>query len=199
MARFAIVERLGRLNPRERRMVTLLGAIAGILVFIGLPAGLEAAVISRQTDASELRAALDAVQSARASIRERQSKKDSITARYARRAPPLAGFISELAKQQKLEITDTVDRAEVPHGKKFSERSTTIHLRKSGMLPIAKLLESIETSNFPVVVSRLNIHKRPGEPDSYDVELGVSAYDKVEAAAAPASSASAGPSQGAKE
>jgi general secretion pathway protein M len=38
-----------------------------------------------------------------------------------------------------------------------------------------------------VAVSRLNIRKRAGEPDSYDVEVGVSAYDRTETAAAPAS------------
>ncbi len=194
MARMAIHDRFGRLNPRERRMATLLGVIVGILVFIGLPVGLEAAVISRRSDATELRAALDAVQAARAQIRERQSKKDTIAARYLKRAPVLAGFIEELARAQKLEVTDSVDRPEVPHGKKFSERSTTIHLRKSGMLALSKFLESVETSSYPVTVSRLDIRKRPGEPDSYDVEVGISAYDRVEpSASAPASTAGAHP------
>ena len=32
-------------------------------------------------------------------------------------------------------------------------------------------LESIETSGYPVAVSRLDIRKRTGEPDSYDVEV----------------------------
>jgi general secretion pathway protein M len=191
MARLAIVERFGRLNPRERRLATILGAVAAVLLFIGLPGGLEAAVISRRSDVADLRKALDAVQTARASIRERQSKKDSIAARYAKRAPVLAGFIEELAGAQKLEVTDSVDRAEVPHGKKFSERSTIVHLKRSGMLPIAKFLESVEGSGYPVTVSRLDVRKRAGEPDSYDVEVGISAYDRVEgAAAAPAASGS---------
>ena len=37
-------------------------------------------------------------------------------------------------------------------------------------------------------MSLLNVRKRAGEPDSYDVEVGVSAYDRTEAAPAPASS-----------
>ena len=183
MARLAILDRLSRLNPRERRMATILGAIVGVLVFLGLPAGLEAAVISRRSDVAELRAALDAIQAARAQIKERQSKKDMIAARYAKRAPVLAGFIDELARAQKLEVADSVDRPEIPHGKKFSERSTTIHLKRSGMLPVAKFLESVEASGYPVTVSRLDIRKRAGEPDSYDVEIGVSAYDRTEAGA----------------
>jgi general secretion pathway protein M len=183
MARFAILDRFNRLNPRERRLVTILGAVLVVLVFVGLPGGLEAAVISRRSDVAALRTALDAVQSARSSIRERQSKKDSIAARYAKRAPVLAGFIEELAGAQKLEVTDSVDRAEVPHGKKFSERNTVVHLKRSGMYPIAKFLESVEASGYPVSVSRLDIRKRAGEPDSYDVEIGISAYDRVEGTA----------------
>jgi general secretion pathway protein M len=56
------------------------------------------------------------------------------------------------------------------------------------MYAIAKFLESLEKSGYPIDVSRLNIRKRTGEPDSYDVEVGVSAYDRSEAPA-PSSSA----------
>jgi general secretion pathway protein M len=192
MARFAFLERLGRLNPRERRMAMIAGGALGLLFLVGLPAGLEAAVVSRHTEVTELRDALDAVQSARGLIRERQSKKDSIALRYAKPAPVLAGFIEELARAQKLEVTDSVDRPEVPHGKKFSERSTTIHLKKSGLLAISKFLESVETSGYPVIISRLDMRRRAGEPDSYDVEVGISAYDRVQGAAAAAAPAAGG-------
>ena len=73
----------------------------------------------------------------------------------------------------------------MPHGKRYVERNTVIHLKKSGMGPIARFLEAIEKSAYPVAVSRLNIRKRAGEPDSYDVEVGVSAYDRSEPAPAP--------------
>jgi general secretion pathway protein M len=61
------------------------------------------------------------------------------------------------------------------------------------MLSLSRFLESIEKSGFPVVVSRLNIRKRNGEADSYDVEVGVSSYDRSEPAPAPASTGSAKP------
>jgi general secretion pathway protein M len=179
MARLAIRERLGRLTPRERRLAMLLGVFFGLVVFVGLPGGLEAAVVSRRSEVTELRSALDAVRSARAQIRERQSKKDSIALRYAKKAPVLAGFIEELARAQKLEVTESQDRPEVPHGKKFSERSTTTRLKRAGLLPISKFLESVETSGYPVIVSRLDLRKRAGEPDSYDVEVAISAYDRT--------------------
>jgi general secretion pathway protein M len=63
------------------------------------------------------------------------------------------------------------------------------------MGPIAKFLESLEKSDYPVAVTRLNIRKRAGEPDSYGpVEIGVSAYDRTAPTTppSPAGSASAG-------
>ncbi len=55
------------------------------------------------------------------------------------------------------------------------------------MLQLAKTLEQIEQQRMPVSISRLNIRRRGGERDSYDVEVQASAYDRVETApAAPA-------------
>jgi general secretion pathway protein M len=83
----------------------------------------------------------------------------------------------------------------VNHGKQYVERHTVIHLKNSGMGPIAQFLESLEKSEYPLSITRLNIRKRAGEPDSYGpVEIGVSAYDRNSPVAAPtpAASASAG-------
>jgi general secretion pathway protein M len=189
MARAAMMERYARLSARERRLFVIFGGFLAFSMFVGLPLGLEAAVYSRRTEAGDLRLALDAVQDARGKLRDRQARKDLIAQRYGKRAPALAGFLEELARAQKLEVTDSVDRPDVPHGKKFTEHSTTIHLKKSGLAPITKFLETVETSGYPVIVSRLDLHKRPGEPDSYDVEVGVSSYDRSEPAAPAASAA----------
>jgi general secretion pathway protein M len=188
----AFVERFSRMNPRERRLLTLLGGLVAFIVFIGLPIGLEIAVHSRRSDVEDLRKALDDVQRARSSVRERQSQKDSIVARYARKAPALAGFLEQLARAQKLEVTDSVDRPDVPHGKKYTERDTIIHLKKAGLASISRFLESIEKSGYPVMLARLDLRKRSGEPDSYDVEVGVSAYDRVEKAETAPTPASSG-------
>jgi general secretion pathway protein M len=184
---------LDRLNARERRLVTILGAVFIGLVILGIPVGLESIVHARESDNQDLYSALQALQGARAQVRERQQKKDALVTRYAKKAPPLGGLLEQLAHEQKLEVTNTVDRPEVPHGKKYSERSTTVHLKKTGLVPIAKFLEAIEKSGYPVEVSRFTLRKRPGEPDSYDVEVGVSAYDRSDAVAAPAAAASGTP------
>jgi general secretion pathway protein M len=187
---FALPDRLTRLNARERRLASILGGFVAFVAFLAFPGYLEARVHSQRSTLDELRAALDDVQGARAVIRDRQARKSSIALRYQKRAPALAGLIEQLASAQKLEVVDSTDRADQPHGKRFSERQTTVHLKKSGMLAIAKFLESIEQSGYPIMVSQIDLRKRAGEPDMYDIEVTISAFDKVEAPpAAPAASA----------
>ena len=104
----------------------------------------------------------------------------------------MAGLLDQAAKDNGLAIAETRDLPEVPHGKKYTERSTVVRLRKTGMLSLAKSLEAIEQQRLPVVISRLNIRRRGGEKDSYDVELGVSAFDRNETSKEPSGGAAGG-------
>jgi general secretion pathway protein M len=171
---------MDRLSPREQRLLSMLGVVAGLLLLLGLPLGLEGIVASRRAESAELKDAIAQLQTARAQIHERQARRDALAARYGQKAPPLAGMLEKLARDKKLEISDSQDRPELPVGKQYVERTTVVHLKKAGMFSIAKFIEAIEQSGYPVVVSRLNVRKRGGEPDSFDVELGVSAYDRKE-------------------
>lgn len=168
------------LNPREQRLVTLLGGILGFLLIIALPAFLQYLVITRRSDNALTRDSIQQIQTARSQLRERQSRRDSIMQRYASKAPPLAGFLEGLARAQKLEVTDSQDRPQLPVGKRYTERQTVIHLKKAGMYGIAKFLEGLEAKGHALRVTRLNLRKRTAEPDSYDVEVGVSAWDRTE-------------------
>ena len=182
-----------QMNARERRAVTVLGFVGlGVLILL-LPFGMEALVRSDMSDNDDLRQALADVQDARGRVRERQAKKDAVGQRYAKKAPSLAGYLETAARAQKLEVTDSTPLPDTPRGKRYLEHGTDIHLKKTGMLPLAKFLESVEKSGFPVAVTRLNIRKRSGEADSYDVEVGVASYDRTEQAAEPAPSGSTTP------
>jgi general secretion pathway protein M len=172
-------ERFG-LSPREQRLAQILAVVAAVLLLLGLPIGLESYVASQRSGNSDLRDALDNVQASRAQMSASKSKRDAVAQRYARKAGELGGWLEQMARKQKLEVTDSVDRPPLPSGKHFIERSTTIHLKKAGLYSISKFTESIEQSGMPVAINRLNLRKRTGEQDSYDVELGVSAYDRVD-------------------
>ena len=171
-----------RLEPRERRMLALLGAFAGVFALVMVGWGVGAALDARRGEIDALERAIRDVKAGRDQVRARQARREAVLSRYAIKAPPLGAMIEKAAKEQKLEVPESQDRPEAtPHGKKFLERFTAVRFRKATMLQIAKTLESIEQSRTPVVVSRLGIRRRPGEHDSYDVDLGVSAYDRAEA------------------
>lgn len=183
-----------KLAPRERRMMGVLGVVLALFVLLLIPVGVSLALGSRRDFNRAMREAIATVKNSRDEVQKRQAKRDAVAARYANRAPALAGILEKATRDNQVTIQETQDRPDVPHGKKYMERSTIIRLRKVPMLALAKTLEQIEQQKMPVSVSRLNIRRRGGEHDSYDIELGVSAFDRNEAAkeTTPAPAASGG-------
>lgn len=171
-------ERFDKLEPRERRLLTILGSIFGAFVILLGPFGLWSYVHGKRTENQEARDLIDQIYEARQQISEKKAKRDAVVSRYARTAPPLAGFIEEAAKENGVTAAESQDQPEIPHGKRYTERNTKVRIHKVGMLALAKTLEKIEQSGYPVSVSRLSIKPRSGEADSYEVELGVSAFDR---------------------
>lgn len=175
-------DRLDKLDARERKLLGLLGAVFAAMVLLGAPLLLANSVATMREENAELRDAIFAIKEGRVTIRDRQIKRNAILARYANKAPALAGLLEKAAREQGLEIPESQDRPEVPHGKNHVERSTVVRLRKTTMLQLAKMLEMLEQQKMPISIGRLNIRKRGGENDSYDVEIGLSAFDRTEAA-----------------
>ncbi len=184
-------ERFEKLEPRERRLLTILGGILAAAIVLALPIYVIKSVSDKRSENEQLRALVDSIYEARASIGERKAKHDALLARYGKPAPALAGFIEEASRANNIGAAESQDRPEAPHGKRYTERMTVVKMHKVGMLALAKMLEKIEQSGFAVVISKLNIKPRAGEPDSYEVELGVSAFDRKPDAPAAASSAAA--------
>lgn len=182
-------ERIERLEPRERQLLTVLGGIATVFVLLLVPIGVAALIGSKRSDVEALRDAINQIQESRDELKKRERERGAVLERYAQPAPPLAGLLEKFASQSQIEIPESQDRAPVPHGKRYEERSTKIVLRKVGMLNLVNFMEKIEQSGHPVTISRINIRKRGTEPDSFDVEMIVSAYDRKADTTKPASAA----------
>ena len=182
-------ERFEKLEPRERRLLTILGGILGVALLLALPIYVLTTVSSKRAENEQLRSLVDSIYEARTTIGERKAKHDALLARYGKPAPALAGFIEEASRANSIGAAESQDRPEAPHGKRYTERMTVVKMHKVGMLALARMLEKIEQSGYAVVISKLNIKPRGGEADSYEVELGVSAYDRKPDAPAAASSA----------
>jgi general secretion pathway protein M len=181
-----------RLAPRERRLMGILGiALAAFLLFL-VPLAVSLTLSSRRDTNKSLRDATFNIKNSRDEIQRRQEKKEAIVARYANKPPPLASLLEKAAKDNGTAIQETRDLPEAPHGKKYTERGTVVRLKKTGMLQLAKTLEGLEQQRMPVSISKLNVRRRGGERDSYDVELQLSGYDRVETAPAPAAGSGGG-------
>ena len=199
----SLQERLRSLEDRERRLLGILVAMVLGAVVLMPPVALYALVHSRKSEVEEIREAMQAIEDERDTVERAKAGKGALEQRYARPAPPLAAFLARLASEAGVEIPESQDRQTVPHGKRFEERSTKITLRKVGLLKLTKFLEKIVLSGHPVRLSQFDIRKRGSEPDSYDVDLVVSAFDRKaepktaaktgrDGGAAPGASAAAG-------
>ncbi len=173
-----LADRMARLDPREQRLLN--GGLIGLVVLVVflLPIGLTALEHSRRSDNQALTDVANNLDDNRDQIEKAKAEKAATLQRYAKPAPQLAAFLAGLATESGIEIPESQDRQAIPHGKRYSERSTKIALHKVGMLKLAKFMERIEQTEFPVSISSLNIRKRGPDPDSYDVEMVVSAFDR---------------------
>jgi general secretion pathway protein M len=177
----SVRERFDRMEPREQKLLLGLVGIFGFMVVLIIPVVLAATTSSRNKENSSIREVMQSIEDAGPTIELRDAQRQKVLSRYGRPTPPLAGFLEQLATTHSIEIPESQDRPVVPHGgKRYEERSTKIELQKVGMKNLSLFLESIETSSFPVRVSGLDIRKRATEPDSWDVSLVVSAYDRKE-------------------
>jgi general secretion pathway protein M len=170
-------ERLQGLEERERRLlgVALLIALTGVV--LAPPIALYAVLHSKRSDVEAVRAAVASIEEQSELIERAKAEKVALTQRYRSPAPQLQAFLARLASEAGVEIPESQDRQAVPRGKRFDERSTKVTLRKVGMLKLVRFLEKIEHSGHPVKISQIDIRKRP-DPDSYDVDMVVSAFDR---------------------
>lgn len=179
-------ERIDRLEERERRLLGILAVVVAGIVLLLLPLAVTAALHGSRSDNEELRDAIAQITTERPMIERSRALHKALEERYSRPAPPLTSFLANLAKEVEVEIPETQDRQSVPHGKRYEEKATKITLRKVGMLKVARLMERIEQSGHPVSISQLTIRKRGLEPDSYDVDMVVSAFERKPDKTAPA-------------
>ncbi len=168
---------LSNLSPREQKLLSAFGAVLAALIFIGGPAYVYSGLSDARSRNEEMRKLLAQMDRMGELLAKRKSERMALELRYASQAPSLASFIEEAASENGLEVPESTDRPDIK-GKGYTERVTVVKMRKVGLKPLVKMLEKIERSKYPVSVSLLSIKARASTPDSYDVQLAVSAFDK---------------------
>ena len=171
-------ERWAKLEPRERTLLGLLMGLFVAIVVIGVPLGLYTTVSSMRDENQEVRDVTDTLIESREKMEKLRAARDAQASRYARPAPAMAGFLEDAARANQVELAETTTKPDLPHGKKYVERITVSKMRKAGLRGLSKTLERIARSGYPVAITRLGIKPRVGEPDQYDVDISISAFEK---------------------
>jgi type II secretory pathway component PulM len=175
----ALQQRLDALQPRERRLLLILGGAFAFVFVLLVPIGVSAMLAERKARHEELQSVMGRLFAERDQILMLQAKNKQVLDRYKVSAPPLAGFLDNSAKALEIEIPEFKDRSPAPIGKTYEERSTDISLKKIGMRKLILFMEKIAQAHFPVSISKFTVRKRATEGDSWDVNMTVSAYHRV--------------------
>lgn len=179
------LSRLESLTERERRLLAGFLGFLGVVFLIGLPLYLRISLASQIEQNDAMLELIQQIEEERPALVNAKDEIHRIEQRYAKKAPALAGFLSSTAEQAGLQIPETQDRATVPHGKTVKERQTRIRMTKVGLLQLSTFLEKLAQSGYAVSIGRLDLQRRSGKPDEYDLEMDVSAFDREEPKKAP--------------
>lgn len=176
--------RFANLSDREKILAVALIAILCITM-----AAVAFGLVKMKTDDLEATIdgnarVLDELKEKKTTLSEQLQKKQLEEARFEIATPPLLGLLEKLAGEAGMEIPESRDLPDETIAKKWVHRSAEIRLRKIGLETLVHLMVKIRNENrtYPLAITKLNIKKRAGEPNSYDVQMTVSTYSKPEKA-----------------
>lgn len=169
-------ERFAKMEPRERTLLTALLGVFAFAIFVLVPVFVLKAVGDRRDENQAIRDFVQTVNESRSKIAEKKALNEGLVARYSKTVP--ANYVAEAARTNGMEIAETSKKPDVAHGKKFTEHSQVVRLARVSMLGLAKMLERLERGDYPISINKLNIKPHAGEPDQFDVEIGISTYER---------------------
>jgi hypothetical protein len=178
-------ERFEGLGERERKLLVVFLALFGVLFAVLVPLWVRSGVSDQAAANEALSEIINDLSDERLTIAKRKQVLGRLDSRYRKTAPALAGFLANIAERVDVDIPETQDRSIIPHGKVFKERQTRIRLTKVGMRKLSDFMDGIVSAGYPVAITHLDIKKRGTNPDEFDAEMDVSAFDREEAKSKP--------------
>lgn len=170
------------LNDRERRLLSVLGAVFAALLLLLPPILLILDNAELEAQNAELRSVVEQLEIQHVRLARIAQERKTAEQRYLNKTPPLGSFLESEAKKQGLTLQEVTDQPEKTVGR-YLRRSVTVALPQVALTPLINLLSSIVESGHPVAVDQLQIdHYSPG--DQFNVKLGVLTFDKLTTVAA---------------
>jgi Tfp pilus assembly protein PilO len=169
----------GRMAPRERRLVTILGgAVGGVLVLV-----VGFLIVQRRTELSDgnnaAREALADIAAHRDEYLDAKARMQALEIRIGSEPPQLAADLEAAARDVGIQIPETTPRPAVPAGKRYLENTLDVTLRQVDLLSLAKFLSKVETGPRLIVISKMSVRRGFADGEKLNVTLTATAYERV--------------------
>jgi general secretion pathway protein M len=166
-----------KLSDRERRMLSIMGAIVVAMIAFVTVWTTSAALAEVEEERDAIRKVLRDLDRASPLLAKRAAERKAIDARYANRAPALAAYVEGKAKEEGLEVRQVVEEPEKSVGV-YKRHSVRVSFSGVSLRPLMHLLANLDDERGPLAIERLQIeHYAAG--DSFKVDIGVASYDLV--------------------
>lgn len=164
------------LSEREQRLILVMGAVIVAIVVL-LPMYFVIDSISEmETENAAIKEVLREIEQSRTVLRQRAAEQEAARARYATRPPPLATFLESQATRAELTLREVTDEPEQVLGS-FTRRRVRASFNQVQLGQIMSLLEGIANSNMPVSIEKIEID-HPRNSETFNLRIGVNAYDR---------------------
>jgi general secretion pathway protein M len=166
----------GKLNPRERVMVTI--ALLGVALFSVWLVSLRIshAMSAREARIEEKTKVLSQIGKLAEGYRRRQAERQAIEAKL--KGPPvqLLSYITQTGATLGVDVTDLRPTTTPSEPEGLKEDSVEVSLAKIELTRLARLVQSLERGPGVVKVRRLRVTTRSDDPKLVDATVVVSTY-----------------------
>lgn len=94
--------------------------------------------------------------------------------------PPLRSMLSNIAKGLSMTIPELKELPDQLHGDRWVEHVMEVRLKQMDLQSSVQFMVEVEASrkSFPIAITRLEMIKRRGHADEFDVKMAVSTYER---------------------
>lgn len=165
-----------KLSDRERKLLSIMGSVACVLLVFVAVWATSSAVADVEEERDQIRKVLSEISRSSDVLAKRDAERMALEARFQNTPPPLAAFLEGRAKEEGLEARQVVEQPEKDVSG-YRRQNVRISFVGVSLRPIMRFLAGLEGERMPLAIERLLIeHYQPG--DSYKVEIGVFAFEE---------------------
>jgi hypothetical protein len=165
------------LTERERRLVGILGIVAGLVVVFLIVYLPSQAIAELEEENEEIVLVLREIGAAHTRLDARARERAIAEARYDVRAPALASFLGTMASRESVTLPEVTNQPEVEEGR-FRRRHVRAELGNAPLRSTIRFLSSLESEPYPIAIERIHIEHFAAGEDRFNVEVGVLTFDR---------------------